>query len=294
MLAITKHPLVALATLAAAVAATFVDWSSALGSVTSQLNQTAAAVRITADSMRAEVKRLDELRNKQNKTNMEMMEATTLADELKNAYPELADQIDALGTSTGNVTRLLHDMNRAMAEQTKINLQQQIVQAKQAYDDLKQKADDAQVAAQSARDTGLVGGIVGGIKGETYQGNVAAADAASMRAVSAVAAQFNRIAELEALYQKLEDATPAVAGGAAVGPGTSQADYDARNAELQRALHEVQVRGWENPMHREIELLQLAYDQKYELAKKAGQDLTLLAMTEEAEIAQIRKRYADE
>ncbi|HUT13530.1 MAG TPA: phage tail tape measure protein [Thermoguttaceae bacterium] len=297
-------PVGLLVTAVALLVAVFVDWGDVLRSLTGLMGQTALLDYKTADAMRqeseamqAKIKRLEELRSKQTRTNMETAEAVTLANELKSAYPALASQIDAVGTAAGNTAQLMYALNRAMLEQTKIDLKQQLVAGAQAYKGLKAEADRYSQTGMDLSARRFTPATVPYYARQARDEGIREMRTASRDAYARAAEQAAKNTQAQKLLADLENATPPGATGAkgpAVEPGHSQADYNARNAELQQGLQEIWAKGREDPMQRELELLRLAYDRKYEMAKESEQDLALLAMAERAEIAQIEERYAEE
>ncbi|MBT3172996.1 MAG: hypothetical protein HN333_16380, partial [Rhodospirillaceae bacterium] len=137
---LAASPMVLLASIAAVVIASMVDWGAILGSLKTKLSGLTDglidfsaetrknAEQITAENQAMEQKahRLDELRTKQKLTNDEMAEAALLASDLKSAYPELADAIDQIGSSASSTTAALGKMNaeykKALLEAKKAEL----------------------------------------------------------------------------------------------------------------------------------------------------------------------------
>lgn len=144
MLFLVSNPVALLAAGIAAVVAVFVDWGSILDGIKSKLGFVAAGVSDLADAHRQETsslnaehaalkskaQRLEELQKKQNITNVEMLEAKTLAAELSQIYPTLAGHLRTLGKEAKQTAEFYERMDRAQAKQLKQKLQKQLHSAR--------------------------------------------------------------------------------------------------------------------------------------------------------------------
>ena len=298
---ISAHPLVALAVAGAAVASLFVDLSAVMGNFTDEVEQTAEAVELSADAMRAEssaiaakVKRLDELRNKQSKTNTEMAEAALLTGELTAAYPGLQNELRAVGKAADGAAKYMQALNQATAEAAKLALQKRIGEGDAAFKQLAEDAKAQQKLADEAARAAKVeaAGSMGGFKEHTrLVADKAQADADALwKKLHAQNASNVRNREI---LKGLTAAAQPVAPGVAIDDDAETEDGEDVNADLLRELADIRARAIENGLARELQLLQNGYAEKRALAEKNGQDLVTIEQMYREEVAQVRKRYAD-
>ncbi|HUT10992.1 MAG TPA: phage tail tape measure protein [Thermoguttaceae bacterium] len=300
--AVTKHPFVILATAVAAVATLFVDWGMVLRKFTGELNRANSVTRVSADAMRGEaealsakVKRLEELRTKQGKSNLDQAEALAIARELKGAYPGLTREIDAIGTAAGSTAGLMAKMTDAMVLQTQVSLKKQLADGAAAYRALKKEADDyAQTALdlESGKLTiatarkAVTGVLTGTSKGEV----LAELRTATREAYGAAAEQAKANTQAGSMLADLKS-MPA-GGGVTGGEGIAQ-EAEAWEAE-QRRFSEI-VAGWiDDEQQRELRLIQLKYEAEITEAERAGRETLRLRATQWQEEALVKARYAKE
>ena len=76
-----------------------------------------------------------------------------------------------------------------------------------------------------------------------------------------------------------------------------KADWRSRNAEmaaLMLDLEAIRAEGIGNALDRELELTRISYQRRIDAAREANKSIILIEAAREAELAQIRKRHADE
>jgi len=279
------------------------------------MNELLGLTRKTAEQVAAEhaalaqkAKRLDELRQKTRWSNAEQAEARRLVADLHGAYPELARDIDALGTSAAATAQVMERMAEAMEESLAKVQNQELQKAVDELAALNKQMDYFKAAQEEIK-----------YQEETWMPTAVVRDIMDKGYMEGGARRVRRLKEelkgMPALIQKIEEAQERVAtllaarargeeergpkGPAATARREDVSD-DARAAQdaadfRERMLYrlcELRSQLIEDERDREIELIRQRYRQEIDEAKKAGRDTLLIEQARMLEIRAIKQRFA--
>jgi len=296
--------------------------------MTDASNQSMQALQAEQAALEQKAKRLAELRGKQTLSNMEQAEAAQLASELQAAYPALAGEINKLGTSADATAKAMEALSQAMIAERVEGLKKNLADTTAEMAKLQKQAQEAKAAAlelEAAKakektrkpPTGNGFAMYGGAMAEAHQSKDLAKLQAQADQLPGVEKRLETlqteaertralIADLEQIDAKPDTSAPGFLFGLATSAATAgkqiattlwnaieetskakKKAFDKFMPDLKRSRAEA----IDDPMEREIALLNIDFDERKKSAKAEGLDPAILEQTREQEIANIRERH---